>query len=366
MFPGAGREMEHKPVVALDASLAGGTSTGDSRYWTGLIRALSQLDTGLDIVLLTNGEPHFELPGPHARVVALPAASPRWYSLIGWPLAAKRARAEVFHTQYSLSPLIDHGGVTTIHDVSFFVGPEWFRPRDRLLLTRSIPSTVRRAARVITVSETSRREIEHFIPAAIGKTVAIPNALDDGFAPPSREVARTQVQADFGIDLPYALTIGTRWPRKNMDLAVQAVLKLEIDLELVVTGKPGWGPELSHPRIRRVGYVSDAQLAALYAAAEVYLAPSRHEGFGIPLLESWAARTPVIASSGGALPEVAGEAAVIVPSWEAEAWAQAITSLLSDSTKIERLKSLGTERLREFSWQRTAEATAAVYAALVP
>lgn len=294
-------------------------------------------------------------------MLSLPHAHPRWHSLVRLPLVARRLRADVFHTQYTLSPLVGRGGVTTIHDVSFLIGPEWFRPKDRFLLSRAVPASARRAANVITVSETSKAEIESLIPGTQGKVHAIPNALGEDFHPPDRAWAQKRVHEKWAMDRPYALTVGTRWPRKNMQLAVEAVLASRSGLDLAITGKPGWGPETMHERIVRVGYVSREDLACLYAGASLYLAPSRHEGFGIPLLEAWAAGTPVICSSGGALPEVAGDAAIIMDSWKPESWAQAIDEALADSGKLETLRERGRQRLDHFDWDRTARETLRIY-----
>ncbi|MBV6458734.1 MAG: D-inositol-3-phosphate glycosyltransferase [Fimbriimonadaceae bacterium] len=287
----------------------------------------------------------------------------RWWSLYQFPLAARRLGASVAHGQYNLSPLLGRKGVTTVHDVSFFIGPQWFTPKDRLILQKFVPRTVARSAKVITVSETSRKEIEHYIPAALGKTQVTPLALNPAIHPVQRESGLRQVAADFELAEPYLLTVSTRWPRKNMALAVDAVVHLGEDFPgpLVVTGKPGWGEEREHPKVRRLGYVTDEQLASLYAGATLYLAPSRHEGFGLPLLEAFASGCPVLCSSGGALPEVAGDAAYVEPSWQAEDWSATIASLVGDSSKLDAMRERGLERVRCFSWGCTASLTLDIY-----
>ena len=225
-----------------------------------------------------------------------------------------------------------------------------------------VPRSIKRAKRVITVSETSKSEIEAYIPAAVGKVRVTYNALGDNIKPMSEDEARTEVRR-LGIDGPYLLTVGTRWPRKNMALAIEAVglLPEPSPYKLVVTGKPGWGPEVGNARTVFPGYVSDRELTALYQCAALYVAPSRHEGFGIPLLEAWACGCPVLCSTGGALPEVAGDAAEVVEGWESLDWSRAILGLLADSSKLERLRQRGRERLRQFSWVETAKKTVEVY-----
>ena len=279
--------------------------------------------------------------------------------------AARRAGANVIHTQYNLSPLAGKAGVTTVHDVSFFIGPQWFTAKDRFMLRRFVPRSCARAARVITVSETSKREIEQFIPRARGKVVVTPNALNPAIRPWQRDAAQAHVRDRLGIEGPFLLTVGTRWPRKNMRLAIDAARLLPPSLphRLVVSGKPGWGDDgdLADPRIVATGYVEDDDLSALYSCADLYLAPSRHEGFGLPLLEAFACGCPVLCSTGGAMPEVAGDAAAIEPSWEPSAWAERIGNLLADSGTLGSMRERGYARLTRFDWQSTAAKTLSVY-----
>jgi glycosyltransferase involved in cell wall biosynthesis len=282
---------------------------------------------------------------------------------MAFPKEAERQGAEVVHTQYNLSPLVGHRGVTTVHDVSFLIGPEWFTLKDRSILRSMVPASMRRAARIVTVSETSKDEIEQYVPASRGKVRVTPNALGDNISPLPRGDAEAVVSGRLGVTGPYLLTVGTRWPRKNMSLAVEAaaLLPAGVPRRLVVAGKAGWGEEGAKGDTVYTGFVSDQELTALYQCASLYLAPSRHEGFGIPLLEAWACGCPVVCSSGGALPEVAADAAMVMESWEAKDWATAIAALLADSSKLEAFRQRGRERLKRFSWKDTAEKTVAVY-----
>ena len=212
-------------VVAIDARLMGSRNTGDTSYWRGLVSGLAGTDHNASIVLISNAErPEFIPDDPRIRWEVVGGRGGRWWSLFSFPRAAKRLGANVVHGQYTLSPLIRRGGVTTIHDVSFFIGPEWFRPRDLMLLTKTVPATCRRAARIITVSETSKAEIEKFIPAARGKVRVTHNAV----APQRRRLTDEDALARrtrLGIPEKYLLTVGTRWPRKNMSLAIAAAEK---------------------------------------------------------------------------------------------------------------------------------------------
>lgn len=349
------------PLAALDARLIGTRSTGDASYWRGLVSGFSKLSGDFQLLLCSNTKRPPEIPDdPRLEWVELPGRG-RWWSMVTLPFYAKKRGCPVLHTQYSLSPLAV-GGVTTVHDVSFFVGPEWFKPKDRFILQASVPASVRRAKAVIAVSQTTKREIEQFVPGSLSKIHVTYNSVGQGIQPHSKEAAAEMVR-EAGIEGPYMLTAGTRWPRKNMELAIAAadLLPNTLKHKLVVTGKPGWGDQSKGLRTHATGYVSDELLTALYQCADLYICPSKHEGFGIPLLEAFACDCPVICSSGGALPEVAEDACRVMQSWEAQDWADSIADLLQDAETRDDLISRGRQRLKDFSWESTAAATLEIY-----
>lgn len=350
--------------VAIDARLIGGSSTGDSTYWTCLVDSLTRIGPEIRLLLFSNAPAPATIPKASNIVwKMIPAKSSRWWSYVAFPLAARRAGAQVVHTQYSLSPLTGRRGITTIHDVSFLIDPTWFRPRDRFILTQTVPASTRRARAVITVSDTSKSEIERLIPAGCGKVHRIYNACPPWIYPLDRSDALASVRNRFGVDRPYLLAVGTRWPRKNFQLAVDAYSAWagSDSCDLVVTGKSGWGEEKLGPGVRAVGYVDARELSALYSGASLYVIPAKHEGFGITMLEAWRCGAPVLCSCGGALPEVAGDAAFVERSWSGEAWADSIDRLLKDAGTLSEMRSRGYEREKTFSWDEAAAQTLAVY-----
>ncbi len=351
-----------KKSIAIDARLVGGTSTGDSTYWTGLLHGFAKLASEDSLLFISNTAKPSGIPWKsNWRWLTAPARSGRWWSLVTFPLAARRAGAGAIHVQYNLSPLARRG-ITTIHDVSFFIGPQWFGAKDRLLLQRFVPASARRSTRVIAVSETCRREIEQYIPAAKGKTVVTPEAAAPWVQPMDPAQAKAHIAGLAGTDEPYLFTLGTSWARKNQRLAEQAVNLAASTPKLYVGGKPSAGDSDS-ARVRRLGYVNQGDLSALYSAAEAFILPSLHEGFGLTLLEAFACGCPVLCGTGGALPEVAADAATIVPSYEPEAWAKALESMLSSN--LDALRARGRKRAAEFSWATTASLTRQVYEAVV-
>lgn len=339
--------------VAIDARLIGGTSTGDSTYWTCFLEAFVELYPDVELVCISNRERPKNVPYlEKISWTVVPAKSSRWWSMVTLPLAARKLGANILHGQYGISPLAKNG-VSTVHDVSFMVKPSWFSRRDHALLKTGVGMAARFAKRLITVSETSKKEIVRFFPSASEKTRVAYNACPPWIQPVE---AGTRL-VGLGVETPYVLTVGTNWARKNMKLAFDATA--EAGVRLVVTGKQG--AELKGGHVVPTGYVDTDTLSALYSSATMYLAPSFHEGFGIPLLEAMRCECPVLCGPGGAMPEVADAAAFILPDYDIATWAKAIGKLMNDPSKLNELSRKGKGREAEFSWARSAQAHYEVY-----
>ena len=269
-----------------------------------------------------------------------------------FPLLARKLGTDITHGQYGISPLCKNG-ISTVHDVSFRVNPSWFSSKDAILLNSGVGISARTAKRIITVSDTSKGEVIHYFPAAKDKVRVAHNACPPWIQP----VQGNQIVHALGIPDEYLLTVGTNWARKNMKLAVDATKDLGV--KLVVTGKQGGEIGASH--VIPTGYVDTETLSALYSGAKMTLAPSLHEGFGITLLESMRCGSPVLCGPGGAMPEVAGTAAFLMPDYDPVTWATAIGKLLRDPSKLSELAAKGIEREREFTWAQSAQAHYDVY-----
>ncbi len=364
--------------IAIDARLLTGAYTGDRTYWRGLLKAFATLIDPAEhrlILFSTRPVPAHLLPeSPLYEFVVLPARNERVWSLIRFPRAAWQYGCAVAHTQYSLSPLFRIPAITTIHDVSFLINPRWFPLKDRLLLRLSVPYSCRKAACVLTVSETSRRDMIRLLNLPPEKVVATPNGLPEGFYPMEREQAQEWVRQHYGIEPPFLLAVGVLQPRKNWLLTIEAVALARewsgLPLKLVLTGKPGWAQrELEHARrtlmdgdwLIQTGYVPDEHLVWLYNAAEIFLYPSFYEGFGLPPLEAMACGAAVIASNGGALPEVVGSGGLLLPPDQPAQWAHAILTLLQNESYRRGLQARALQQASTFSWQTTAQLTYQVY-----
>jgi glycosyltransferase involved in cell wall biosynthesis len=283
-------------------------------------------------------------------------------------------RCDLVHTQYTVSPLFTVPTVTTVHDISFLIEPRWFPLKDRILLRLTVPASCRRAKRVLTVSETSREDIIEMLGLPPEKIIATPNGLPEGFYPIPKAEAQAWVREKYGIEPPFALAVGVLQPRKNWQLAIEAVYlarnDYELPLVLVLTGKAGWARrELNRAKqifaqdgwLIETGYVPDEYLVWLYNAAEVLLYPSFYEGFGLPPLEAMACGTPVIASNGGALPEVVGSGGILLPPNEPGMWANAIRTVLTNDAYRNALIQRALAQAQRFSWRTTAERTWQAY-----
>jgi glycosyltransferase involved in cell wall biosynthesis len=294
---------------------------------------------------------------------------------VGWPdFATLAGAADLYHfTNYIIPPLRRGCAVVTVFDMSFARLPQFAEARNLAYLQARLGPTLERADAILTISQFSAREIAALHPAAAGKLHAIPLGIDASFAPPS-PAAVAAVRRRLGLERPYLLSVGTIEPRKNYPFMSDLFDAIADDsLDLVISGMPGWQcePIFAHlaaarrrDRIRYLRYVADADLAALYGGAAAFVVTSHYEGFGFPPLEAMACGTPVLASPGGSLEEVLGDAAVIVPTFELEAWRPALRRLLDDTALRDGLIRRGLARAATYRWAETARRTWEVYRAL--
>ncbi|MBI3910112.1 MAG: glycosyltransferase family 4 protein [Armatimonadetes bacterium] len=359
--------------VAIDCRTVAAPKTGDRTYALNLTRALARIDRETLYLLYTaEPTPYTRLEVPNVEPVVLPVDPPWIWTPFAFPEDLARAHASVAHVQYITPLRAPCPVITTIHDVAFRRFPRLFPLKHAVLLNTLIPIAVRRAARVLTGSEATRRDLLQFYHLAEERVVVTPYAADPIYRPMDRDLARARVAQAFGIKRPYVLSVGVLQPRKNLPRLVRAFacLAREFPHQLVLVGKEGWASaELRRAvaetrleaRVTFTGYVADPDLPALYAAADLFAYPSLYEGFGLPPLEAMACGTPVVTSNVSSLPEVTGDAARWVDPHSVAEIAAALRDLLEDKAERQRLSAAGLVRARRFSWDETARRTLAVY-----
>lgn len=319
--------------VGLDVSPLVQTRAGTARYVTGLAGALAALPD-VELERLSFGGP--------GRVSAL-ARDLWWYP----GALALRGRLDVLHCTTYRAPLRSRvPAVVTVHDLAVVRHPELFPAWTRLYGRTLLAPVLRAAARVLAVSEFTKREVVELAGVPEERVRVVPNAAEPAFAAegPAAEGS-------------YVLAVGTLEPRKNLARLVEAVR--ELGLELRVVGAEGWGGvRVDGAGVRWLGRLEDEELAGLYRGALCFAYPSLYEGFGIPVLEAMRCGAPVVTSAGTAMEEVAGGAAELVDPRDPVSIAAGIERALA---RRDELRAAGLERARAYTWEAAAAATAAVY-----
>jgi glycosyltransferase involved in cell wall biosynthesis len=332
-------------LVAIDADVLGRKRTGDETYVRNLLRELADLaPAGIRIAAVTRRP---DLVPSGVEPVELRAGSQVLRMAVTLPRLLRQLGADLVHTQYALPLRLHCPGVVTVHDLSFEREPGLFNLRDRLLFRRVVPSAVRRATRVFTVSERTKRDLIELYDVPAEKVVVTPNGVDPAFHPAPSEIVSQP---------SYVLAVGAIQARKNQLAALEAATA--VGLPLVVVGpekNPALAKELRLRGARLEGHVPLERLAELYRKAACLVHASLFEGFGLPVVEAMASGTPVVAVHEPALEEIAGHAALFV---DETGLADGIRTALQDRA---RLSTAGLERARAFSWRATAERTLAVY-----
>jgi glycosyltransferase involved in cell wall biosynthesis len=362
--------------VALMGRSLRGSYSGVVRYTDQLVRRLGPV-LGQDLaVFLTRAADG--LDGLPFRRVRAPFGTPNEYLRALWeqtvvPVEVARLRAQVYHSPNYILPLaVRCPTVVTIHDL-FYLEPQLHRLRSHLYLTALANHAIAHADRVICVSGYTRDQLLERFPKAAPRVRVIGEGVDPSFREATgAEVARAR--AWLGVEAPYVLYVGTIEPRKNLPRLLRAfeaaVVRGGLPHHLVLAGARGWrnGPLLdvhrasSIPeRIHFPGYVAEDLLPALYAGADVFAYPSLGEGYGLPPLEAMACGAAVLTSDGSALAETAGGAALLVDPGDEEAIARGLERLLGDPEERRRRVELGLRQAALHTWDRTAEATLAVY-----
>jgi glycosyltransferase involved in cell wall biosynthesis len=286
-----------------------------------------------------------------------------------------RAGGRLLWSPSATGPLLYRHQVVTVHDTAFFDVPEYFATSFVQLYQALVPRLVRNVAKVVTVSEFSRRQMAKRMGLSADRIEVIANGVAQHFMPYSPS-ALAETRATLDLPERYILVQATSDKRKNLARTLDAwravAFALPHDLHLVISGNLSrahvFGDasdiDLQGPRVRVIGYVAEEHMGPLVAGAEALLFASLYEGFGLPVLEAMAAGTPVITGNSTALPEVAGNAAMLVDASSANAIGCAILDLIERPLLAQTLKTRGFQRARLFTWEKAAERYGAIFESL--
>ena len=371
--------------IAIDYTAAIRQGAGIGTYVRQLVDAMLAQDTRTSYSLLTSGRATEAHPFPDAEnVVGHNILIPDRYLTILWyrwrlPLPPARlftGPVDIYHgPDFVLPPLPKRiRKVVTIHDLAFLEHPEYAVPSLADYLKKVVPEAVAQADIVATVSqEVSHTLIEHFHTSP-DKLSVVPNGVGPHFRRITDPVLLGATRHKFGLQSPFVLGVGTLEPRKNHIGLIKAFHKAQQQKDgpqmLAIAGGHGWLYEETRQlvadlklekKVLFLGRVSDLELVTLYSMADIFAFPSFFEGFGIPPLEAMACGCPVITSNVSALPEVVGDAALLINPHDSDALADAMLTLLHDESRRDELRQKGYQRVKNYTWAESARKMLAIY-----
>jgi glycosyltransferase involved in cell wall biosynthesis/2-polyprenyl-3-methyl-5-hydroxy-6-metoxy-1,4-benzoquinol methylase len=374
--------------IAIDISMAIGESAGVGTYTRGLIDGLAMVDSENEYVLYSYLEiPETFPPGlpqqPNISLRSVKVVGEHWERLwCGAELPPKEALGEVdiIHSPFFNAPQEHHGNlVVTIHDISFLLYPQFHTEANRLHCFNGTLKAALYADRIIAVSQQTKQDLIQYF-AIPEDRIRIVHEAPRHFCFPERndDLIRSTLER-LGVYRNFVLFVGSLEPRKNLKTLLTAYgsyVKRHARPELlVIAGGKGWlNEEIRQSvsglgleeRVRFVGYVTEADLRVLYSAAKLFVYPALYEGFGLPPLEAMACGAPVITSNTSALPEVVGDAALLIDPHNSEELSHAMQRVLCNDALRLRMRQQSLLRARLFSWERAARETLAIYQEVCP
>ena len=373
-------------IVGIDYTAAHEQSAGIGRLVRDLTTHLAAYDTETRYRLFIGGAQKSKLPAPLGSNFSWHPTrfSPRWLARI-WqkarfymPVETFTGRLDLFHaTDFTLPPTLPGcKTIVTVHDLSYVKAPQTAHPAQKAYLDRAVPYSVKRATHVIADSQATKDDLIEVYNTPADKISVVLSGVNPTYRPISDAEQLATVRQRYNIppDVPYIFSIGTVQPRKNYERAIEALQRMGNayrDVHYVVAGGKGW---LENPiyesiqasglaeRVHFVGFVDDADVSALYSGAILTWYVSLYEGFGFPVLESMACGTPVITSNVSSIPEVAGDAAIMVSPTDVDAIVDAMQRVLDNSDLRDQMRDQGFQQIKRFSWENSAEILHAIYA----
>ncbi len=366
--------------LLVDVTAALKQSAGIGRYARGLVDGLARVFPDLPVVLVATrdaADPPSHWPYPLRRLPFSERQAVILWQRLRVPLPADwlLGPADLFHSPDFVLPALHRTpGIVTVHDLSFLVYPQYAVPGLEYYLRGAVPRAVRRARLVLADSENTRRDLIRFWDTPPEKV----HVLYPGLAPHFRRVEDPDVLARvrhrYRLPPRFILSVSRLEPRKNFPGLIAAFERLKartgLPHHLVIAGGKGWLYEPIFDAAARSpyreaihfpGFVADEDLPALYTLAEAFAYPSFYEGFGFPPLEAMACGTPVVCADNSSLPEVVGNAGLLLPAEDTDAWADALAQVLTDADLRERLIAAGYQQAARFTWESTARRLVRLY-----
>ena len=369
--------------VGLFSAVLNEGFTGVPNYTYNLIRESSKIIGSDNYCLINyNENEHFKeiqqmtIKNPLNAIQShFPLSSYFWYSLAVQKINSMAPNLDIIHNPYQvpiLGSLRHQKYVVTVHDIMQLLYPQYIQKTVFVLQRAFLPQSLKKADMIITDSYNTKKDLMNHLRVLPEKIAVIPLAADECYHPIDNR--RTEsFKLKYGIDYPFILHVGSIKPLKNVTTLIDAFYKLKRlhpDLKLVIAGKERHGVNAIYQQIEMLnlqhdviftGYISQEDLPVLYNTAELFASPSIYEGFGLPPLEAMACGTPVITSNTSSLPEVVGDAGIMIDPYDVDGLVQAMHSILRDDTLKQELSKKGLERARKFSWKLCAEKTVKVY-----
>ena len=384
--------------IGIDIRAIGYQRTGDETYTLQLVKSLAKIDTKnkyflytdvIDEGKLKNIKKLLSITNKNFRIISVSPVHKIFWTVYSLPKRAKADKLDVLHVQYITPPYLSKNIklVTTVHDISFARFPEFISKKDLFLLKLFIKRSLKRADKIIAISKFTRDEVIDVYNINKDKITVIYNGgVAEEFSRSISDENVLKFRVKYDIIKPYLLFLGTLQPRKNITFLIKSFVALKVkyakednikELTLVIRGKRGGHnydngidkilgvikdkyPSI-HAQIKFVGYVSNEEAPLIFKGAEIFCFTSVYEGFGLPLLEAMAVKTPVLANNSSCFPEIINGAGVIYKTDSSSSWVSEVRKLINDKELRKDLTGKGRERVNFFSWNKNARQTIELY-----